>query len=95
MHLLFELARTVTISKVVSEVKTSSSQWIKTQSDIYRRFAWQSGYGVFSVSQLKVEAVREYIAQQREHHHKQTFQDELRLLCTRHHLELNELHAWD
>jgi putative transposase len=78
VHVLFELGRTVSVSKVVEDVKKSSSKWIKTQSGGVGDFAWQNGYGVFSVSHSNFEAVRDYIATQREHHRKRTFQEELR-----------------
>ncbi|MCU0749183.1 MAG: IS200/IS605 family transposase [Akkermansiaceae bacterium] len=57
-HLLFDLARTVSISQVVEDVKKSSSKWIKTQGAPFSTFAWQSGYGAFAVSESNVETVR-------------------------------------
>ena len=95
VHILFELARTVAVSQVVEDVKKSSSKWIKTQPGISAAFAWQSGYGIFSVSQSNVEAVRAYIANQREHHRKQSFQDELRALFTKHQIAFDERYVWD
>ena len=94
-HLLFELARTVTVSQVVEDVKKSSSKWIKTQAGISAGFAWQGGYGVFSVSQSNVEAVGAYIASQREYHRTQSFQDELRALFARHEIAFDERYVWD
>ena len=52
MHILFLLSRDVAISHVVEEIKRNSSRWIKTLATHYRAFAWQNGYGVFSVGQL-------------------------------------------
>ena len=75
-HLLFDLARTVSISQVVEEVKKSSSKWIKTQGQEFAGFAWQAGYGAFAVSESNVGTVRTYIANQREHHRTKTFQEE-------------------
>ena len=72
-HLLFDLARTVSISQVVEEVKKSSSKWIKTQGQEFAGFAWQAGYGAFAVSESNVGTVRTYIANQREHHRTKTF----------------------
>ena len=95
VHLLFELGRTVGVSKVVEDVKKSSSKWIKTQAGGPRDFAWQNGYGVFSVSHSNVEAVREYIADQREHHRKRTFQEELRTLLEKHGVDYDERYIWD
>jgi REP element-mobilizing transposase RayT len=95
IHILFELARTVTVSQVVEDVKKSSSKWMKTQPGVSGTFAWQSGYGVFSVSQSSVDVVRAYIANQREHHRNQSFQDELRALFTKHQIAFDERYVWD
>ncbi len=94
-HLLFELARTVPVSHVVEEVKRSSSKWLKTQPGVEPGFAWQSGYGVFSVSASNMPAVRDYVAMQREHHRKRSFQDELRALLQKHGVEYDERYVWD
>ena len=77
-HLLFDLARTISISQAVEDVKKSSSKWIKTQGPEFAGFAWQAGYGAFAVSESNVETVRAYIANQREHHRTKTFQEECR-----------------
>jgi REP-associated tyrosine transposase len=78
VHFLFSLARTVTIAEVVEAVKKNSSKWIKTKGPRFQAFAWQAGYGAFSVSPSAAEAMRAYIANQKEHHRAQTFQDEYR-----------------
>ena len=94
-HLLFDLARTVSISQAVEDVKKASSKWIKTQGTEFAAFAWQSGYGAFAVSESNVEAVREYIANQREHHRKKSFQEEYRLFLERHRIAFDERYVWD
>jgi putative transposase len=94
-HLLFDLARTVSISRVVEDVKKASSRWLKTQGPNFAAFAWQSGYGVFAVSESNVEAVREYIANQREHHRKKSFQEEYRQFLERHRIAFDERYVWD
>ncbi len=94
-HLLFDLARTVSISQVVEDVKKSSSKWIKTQGPEFGAFAWQSGYGAFAVSESNVETVRQYIANQREHHRKKTFQEEYRAFLKRHNVAFDERYVWD
>ena len=58
VHILFLLSRDVAISHVVEEIKRNSSRWIKTLATHYRAFAWQNGYGVFSVSQSIVDKTR-------------------------------------
>ena len=95
VHLLFELGRTVAVSKVVEDVKKSSSKWIKTQPGGAGNFSWQNGYGAFSLSYSNIEAVRGYVARQREHHRRRTFQDELRTLLEKHGVEYDERYIWD
>lgn len=95
VHILFELARTISVAKAVEEVKKASSKWIKTQGDALKSFAWQAGYGAFAVSSSNVDAVRDYVAGQREHHRKKTFQDEYRAFLARHRVEFDERYIWD
>lgn len=95
VHLLFELARTASVSDVVEELKKSSSKWLKTQPGIDKGFAWQNGYGVFSVSVSNAGAVRDYVARQREHHQTRSFEDEFRLLLERHGVAYDQRYVWD
>jgi len=94
-HLLFDLSRTVAISRAVEDVKKASSKWIKTQGPEFLDFAWQAGYGAFAVSESNVDAVREYIANQREHHARKTFQQEYIQLLERHQIAFDERYLWD
>lgn len=95
VHILFELGRTVAVSDAVEECKKTSSKWIKTQGAAYAQFAWQAGYGAFAVSESNVDAVRNYIANQPEHHRKQSFQDEYRAFLARHRVAFEEKYLWD
>jgi len=95
IHLLFDLGRTTSISKAVEDVKKSSSKWIKTQGAEFAGFAWQAGYGAFAVSESNVETVRQYVANQREHHRKKTFQEEFRQFLERHRISFDERYVWD
>ena len=95
VHVLFELARTVAVSTIVEQAKKSSSKWLKTQPGIVGDFAWQSGYGVFSIGSSQVEAVRNYVAGQREHHRTRTFQEELRTLLEKQGVQFDERYVWD
>ncbi len=92
VHLLLVLSRTRTIAGVVEEVKTSSSKWAKTQG--VPAFAWQTGYGVFSVSESRADDVVAYIQGQEEHHRHRTFQDEFREFLQRHQVPFDERHVW-
>ena len=95
VHILFELARTVAVSQAVEEVKKTSWKWIKTQGAECVSFAWQAGYGAFAVSESNVAAVREYVANQREHHRKKSFQEEYRAFLERHRVVFDEKYVWD
>ena len=95
IHILCRLSRKFAIMDVVKEVKTETSRWIKKQGDALAEFAWQAGYGIFSVSESNVEQVKHYIANQEEHHKKMSFKDEFREICRRHGVEIDERYAWD
>jgi putative transposase len=94
-HVLFLLSRTATISNVVRDLKKGSTNWIREQHAQLRNFYWQHGYGAFSVSTSNVEAVGEYIRNQRDLHQKQSFQDEFRAFLRKHDVEFDERYVWD
>ena len=82
-------------ASIVEQVKSSSSGWIKGQHAWYADFAWQTGYGEFSVSPMDVEEVREYIRHQPERHRQEDFQTEFRRFCEKNGKPLDERYAWD
>src|SRR5215475_3484354 len=81
VHILFVQSKNYAPAKIIEQVKSSSSGWIKTLNDWYFDFAWQNGYGEFSVSPTHTEPVREYIRNQAEHHTQEDFQTEYRRFC--------------
>ena len=95
IHALFRLSRTDTIAHLISEVKSSSSRWLKTKASYLREFSWQSGYSGFSVSPSSVPQVLAYIRQQDEHHRTWSFQDELRRILQENETEYDERYLWD
>jgi REP element-mobilizing transposase RayT len=95
VHLLCALSRTCAPAEMVKEVKRGSSLWLKTKSSDLADFAWQNGYGIFSIGFSQIEAVRDYIAGQEEHHRKVSFQDEFRQLLRRYEIEFDERYVWD
>ena len=95
VHILCLLSRNHAIAEILEEVKKQPSRWIKTKGPAYRGFSWQRGYGVFSVSESMIDAVREYIDDQEEHHKTMSYQDEFRELCRRHGVEIDERYVWD
>ena len=95
VHLAIRLSRTLTIAKLVENLKTSSSKWLKTESSDLKAFSWQRGYGCFSVGPADLDALCAYIDNQPEHHRTRTFQDELRMFLKKYGLEYNEAYVWD
>jgi REP element-mobilizing transposase RayT len=95
VHLLCALSRTCDAAEMVKEVKRGSSLWLKTKSPALADFAWQNGYGIFSIGQSQIDATTAYIAAQPEHHRKITFQDEFRKLLKRYRIEFDERYVWD
>jgi hypothetical protein len=95
VHSLLALARTVTIADVVKEMKRGSSIWLKTQPNDLQDFAWQHGYGAFSVGFSQIDAVQKYIEEQQEHHKTVSFQDEFRAFLRKYQVEFDERYVWD
>jgi REP element-mobilizing transposase RayT len=95
VHLLARFGRGVTQSDWVKELKRVSSRWIKERDARLAGFAWQAGYGVFSVSTSTLETVEVYIRNQEEHHRKITFQDEFRAFLRKHRVAWDEKYVWD
>jgi len=69
--------------------------WLKTKSPELRRFAWQRGYGVFSVGPTDLDALVAYIDGQEKRHRKLTFQDELRAFLNKYGVQYDERYLWD
>jgi REP element-mobilizing transposase RayT len=95
VHLAVRLSRTITMAQLIEELKTSSSKWLKTQSPALAAFAWQRGYGAFSVGPSDLNALLHYIDTQEEHHKTRTFQDEYRAFLKKYGIEYDERYVWD
>ena len=93
IHILFSLPRTITIANLISKIKTSSSKWIKTKN--IHEFSWQSGYGTFSVSSSKIDIVKRYILNQKEHHRKISFKEEYITFLKEYQIAYDERYVWD
>ncbi len=95
VHLAIRLSRTTDVSHLVETLKTSSTRWLKTQSPDLSTFAWQRGYGAFSVGPTDLPALLHYIDTQEAHHQKQSFQDELRSFLKRYGIGSDDRYMWD
>ena len=95
VHLLVSVARDISTSDLLRNIKTDSSKWAHETFPELAAFRWQDGYAAFSVSHSQIEIVRRYIANQKEHHKNESFQDELRQLLRLHEIEFDERYLWD
>ena len=95
VHVLFSLARVITVADLVEELKTGTSKWIKTKGREFRNFHWQRGYGAFSIGQSSVETLKRYIHEQKKHHQHRTFQDEYRKFLKAYRIDYDERYVWD
>lgn len=88
VHILLELPKTSTISYIVKDLKISTSKFLKTLNTSLSNFAWQDGYGAFSVSSSKVDVVKNYIQNQHTHHQNTNFKDEIEMFVS--HYDITE-----
>jgi len=95
IHIACALGKTISTSKLVEEIKKSTSKWIKTKDIALANFYWQSGYGIFSISATHLDALKFYIANQETHHKILTFQDEFIRLLKKNNVTYNEQYLWD
>ena len=93
VHLALKLPPARAAAKVVSEIKTSSSAWMKEQG--IANFGWQRGYGLFSVGPSDLGSLVRYIEGQEAHHRKRSFQEEMRAFFEKYHVSFDERYVWD
>ena len=93
IHILISLGR-LDITQLIADLKRATSLWMKKKGGV-AKFYWQKGYGAFSIGQSQVTQVSRYIAGQKEHHSKQSYQDELRTLCLKYEVDMDERFVWD
>jgi putative transposase len=95
VHVLTSLSRTCEAAEMIKEIKRNSTLWLKGKYKGLSEFAWQGGYGIFSIGFSQIGSVRRYIAGQEQHHRKVSFQDEFRLFLKRYEIEYDERYVWD
>jgi REP element-mobilizing transposase RayT len=95
VHLLVALSPKIAMSDFMRTLKANSSRWVYETFPGKSHFAWQTGYGAFSVSESNRIEVEKYIAKQEEHHHKLTFTDEFIALLKKHGIDYDERYIWE
>ncbi len=93
VHMLIRIRPVHSIAAMMRVIKTNSGKWIHRNG--HPKFAWQAGYGVFSVSESHIPAVTKYIATQEEHHKKHSFQEEFVAFLKKNHVAYDERYIWD
>jgi putative transposase len=90
VHILLSLPATLSISKAIQLLKGNSSKWVHETFPTLRSFAWQEGYGAFSIGVSGIEETRAYIRAQEEHHRTRCFREEVIMFLERHGLLYDE-----
>lgn len=95
IHILCLLSKKVALMRLVQEIKSYSSKWMKTKGKKYENFFWQDGYGAFSVTEENVLMMKNYIRNQRQHHQQIHYKDELIGILEKHRMKYDEKYLWD
>lgn len=94
IHALSSIVKTVAVASALRDIKADSSKWIHQTFPEMRDFAWQEGYGAFSISVSGLDAVKRYIENQAEHHRTVTFQEEFVAFLERHQIPYDPRYIW-
>lgn len=92
VHILLSLQATMPVAKALQLVKGASSRWMKEKHS--RDFAWQEGYGAFTIGISQKNHTMEYIRTQAEHHRKRSFEEEFVAFLKKHGIEYDPQHVW-
>jgi len=93
-HMLISIPAIMPVAKAVQLVKGGSSKWLHENFNSLRKFAWQEGYGAFSIGASQVEAMCEKFARQEEHHRIKSFQEEYLAYLKEYRIEYDERYVW-
>lgn len=93
-HVLLSLPSTISIAKAIQLIKGGSSKWIHDTFPSVHNFAWQEGYGAFSVSISNTARTIDYIKNQKEHHRKKGFQEEYVAFLKKHGIDYDDKYIW-
>jgi putative transposase len=95
IHMLVSLPPVVSISDAMRFIKANSSGWVHEKWPQHHSFAWQLGYGAFSVSKSQTPGVLKYIHDQEHHHRQLTFKEEFIGFLRKHDIEYDERYIWE
>jgi REP element-mobilizing transposase RayT len=95
VHILCIRSKNISLAKLIEKVKGQRSRWIKTRNSKYKLFGWQGGYAGFSVSKSLVEKTKKYIREQKEHHNKKSYKEELMERLKLYDVDYDHRYLWD
>jgi REP element-mobilizing transposase RayT len=95
VHLVIRESKSIADQNFIGRLKGDSSRWVNQTMDLESPFAWQAGYGWFSVGPADLEKVINYVKGQKQHHQKVTFQEEYRKFLKQYNVEYDEAYVWD
>jgi putative transposase len=94
IHLLLSMPSTISIAESMQRIKGASSKWVHEEFPDRRDFAWQEGYGAFSVGVSQLNSTKRYIDNQRDHHTRQSFEEEYLAFLQKHGIEYDERYVF-
>lgn len=94
VHILCNLSKLTSLSKLTERIKSCSSKWVKTKGNAYKNFYWQDGYAAFSISMDNLELVSGYIGNQHKHHKKISFENEYVEILKANNILFDERYIW-
>lgn len=95
VHILAKFKPAISVATMMSKIKANSSKWINEVKVTPRTFAWQTGYSAFTVSESQAPPISHYIRNQKEHHRRQSFEEELVALLERHGVKYDPRYLFD
>ncbi len=95
VHVAVQMSRTLPVSDFVKKIKSTSSIWIKKHGEDKEKFAWQAGYGAFSLGVSQLNDLTKYIDKQEEHHSVKSFKEEYVSFLSKYQIAYDERYVWD
>ena len=95
VHILFRMPKDITFMDLLRTIKSRSSRYVNEQLSPKRRFRWQTGYWAASVSPGSIDRVIRYIANQEQHHQRQSYEKEVRKSLREAKVKIDERYFWD
>jgi putative transposase len=94
VHLLISVSKNISLADLLRDVKKDSSRWTKSNGSDFGDFAWQEGYGAFTIGESQVEDLKNYLARQKEHHQTVSYEDEFLAFLKKYNMPYDDRYMW-